>query len=82
MDEKSLYAYILNLSAPWQVKSRSLDENAGSFTVTVRIAENTRYDYRRLHAMLRQEGLRLSEKVVRWLMGKRPARLATTHISR
>ncbi|STT81744.1 transposase [Klebsiella pneumoniae] len=42
MDEKSLYAHILNLSAPWQVKSLSLDENAGSVTVTVGIAENTR----------------------------------------
>ncbi|HAF6043758.1 TPA: ISL3 family transposase [Salmonella enterica] len=41
MDEKSLYAHILNLSAPWQVKSLSLDENAGSVTVTVGIAENT-----------------------------------------
>ncbi len=30
MDEKSLYAHILNLSDPWQVKSLSLDENAGS----------------------------------------------------
>lgn len=28
MDEKSLYAHILNLTAPWQVKSLSLDENA------------------------------------------------------
>ncbi len=35
MDEKSLYAHILNLSAPWQVKSLSLDENAASVTVTV-----------------------------------------------
>ncbi len=26
MDEKSLYAHILNLSAPWQVESLSLDE--------------------------------------------------------
>ncbi|QDW32951.1 ISL3 family transposase [Yersinia sp. KBS0713] len=41
MDEKSLYAHILNLSAPWQVKSVSLDENAGSVTVTVGIAEHT-----------------------------------------
>ena len=41
MDEKSLYAHILNLSAPWQVTSLSLDENAGSVTVTVGIAENT-----------------------------------------
>ncbi len=42
MDEKSLYAHILNLTAPWQVKSLSLDENAGSVTVTVGIAENAR----------------------------------------
>ena len=42
MDEKSLYAHILNLTAPWQVKSLSLDENAGSVTVTVEIAENAR----------------------------------------
>ncbi len=41
-DEKSLYAHILNLSDPWQVKSLSLDENAGSVTVTIEIAENTR----------------------------------------
>ena len=41
MDEKSLYAHILNLSALWQVKSLSLDENAASVTVTVGIAENT-----------------------------------------
>ncbi|HDV7534141.1 TPA: ISL3-like element ISEc53 family transposase, partial [Escherichia coli] len=41
MDEKSLYAHILNLTAPWQVKSLTLDENAGSVTVTVGIAENT-----------------------------------------
>jgi transposase len=40
MDERSLYAHILNLSGPWQVESLSLDENAGSVTVTVRIAEN------------------------------------------
>lgn len=33
MDEKSLYAHILNLTAPWQVKSLTLDENAGSVTV-------------------------------------------------
>lgn len=39
MDEKSLYAHILNLSAPWQVKSLSPDENAASVTVTVGIAE-------------------------------------------
>ncbi len=41
MDEKSLYAHILNLSGPWQVESLSLDENAGSVTVTVGITENT-----------------------------------------
>lgn len=41
MDEKSLYAHILNLTAPWQVKSLILHENAGSVTVTVGIAENT-----------------------------------------
>lgn len=40
MDEKSLYAHILNLSAPWQVKSLSLDKNAGSVTVTVGTVEN------------------------------------------
>lgn len=40
MDEKSLYAHILNLSAPWQVESLSLDENAGSVTVVVGIAKN------------------------------------------
>ncbi|EMO8003063.1 ISL3 family transposase [Salmonella enterica] len=40
MDERSLYAHILNLSGPWQVESLSLDENAGSVTVTVGIAEN------------------------------------------
>lgn len=39
MDEKYLYARILNLTAPWQVKSLTLDENAGSITVTVGIAE-------------------------------------------
>lgn len=27
MDEKSLYAHILNLTAPWQVKFLTLDEN-------------------------------------------------------
>jgi hypothetical protein len=36
---KVLYAHILNLSDPWQVKSLSLDENAGSVTVTIEIAE-------------------------------------------
>lgn len=41
MDEKSLYAHILNLSAPWQVMSLSLNENAGSVTVTVGIAANS-----------------------------------------
>lgn len=44
MDEKSLYAHILNLSAPWQVQSLSLDENAGPVTVIVGIAEKTRLD--------------------------------------
>lgn len=39
MDEKFLYTYILNLTAPWQVKFLTLDENAGS--VTVGIAYNT-----------------------------------------
>lgn len=39
MDEKSLYAHILNLSAPWQVESLSLDENAGYVTVVVGIAK-------------------------------------------
>ncbi len=43
MDEKSLYAHILNLSDPWRVRVPSLDENAGSVTVTnAGIAENTR----------------------------------------
>ncbi len=42
MDERSLYAHILNLTAPWQVKYLSLDENAGSVTVTVGIAKNAR----------------------------------------
>ncbi|WP_148297092.1 ISL3 family transposase [Candidatus Sodalis pierantonius] len=41
MDEKSLYAHILNLSAPWQVQSLSLDEKSGSVTVIVGIAEHT-----------------------------------------
>lgn len=41
MDEKSLYAHILNLSAPWQVSTLSLDENAGSVTVTLGIADQT-----------------------------------------
>lgn len=40
MDEKSLYAHILNLSSPWQVNSVFLDENEGSVTVTVGIAAN------------------------------------------
>lgn len=40
MDEKSLYAHILNLTPPWQVKSLSLDERVGSVTVIVGIAEN------------------------------------------
>ncbi|THD55486.1 hypothetical protein ERD95_03140 [Enterobacteriaceae bacterium ML5] len=41
MAEKSLYAHILNLSAPWQVSSLSLGKNSGSMTVTVGIAEQT-----------------------------------------
>lgn len=41
MDEKSRYAHILNLTALWQVKFLTLDENSGSVTVTVGIAENT-----------------------------------------
>jgi len=41
MDEKSLYAHILNLSAPWQIKSLFLDEKSGSVTVIVGIAEHT-----------------------------------------
>ncbi|UZK98206.1 hypothetical protein ON005_23270 [Klebsiella pneumoniae] len=32
MDEKSLYAHILNLSDPWQVKSLSLDEEENLFS--------------------------------------------------
>jgi hypothetical protein len=40
MNEKSLYAHILNLSAPWQVHSVSLDELAASITVVVSVAEN------------------------------------------
>lgn len=44
MDEKSLYAHILNLSALWQVKSLSLDENTTSVTVTVGIAEKYSVD--------------------------------------
>lgn len=42
MDEKSLYAHILNLFVPWQVKSLSLDEKSGSVTVIVGIAEHTK----------------------------------------
>lgn len=41
MDEKSLYARILNLSPPWEVASLSLDENTGVVTVHVAIPENT-----------------------------------------
>ncbi|CAI2535527.1 Uncharacterised protein [Serratia liquefaciens] len=41
MDEKSLYAHILNLSAPWQIQSLFLDEQSGSVTVIVGIAEHT-----------------------------------------
>lgn len=41
MDEKFLYTHILNLTAPWQVKFLTFDENAGSVTVTAGIAYNT-----------------------------------------
>ena len=43
MDEKSLYAHILSLSAPWEVLSLALDQVAGEVTVTVGIAGNTRH---------------------------------------
>lgn len=45
MDEKSLYAHILNQTTPWQVKSLSLDEKVGSVTVIVGIAENSQLTY-------------------------------------
>ncbi|HHP7789097.1 TPA: ISL3 family transposase, partial [Escherichia coli] len=32
---------MLNLTTPWQVKFLTLNENAGSVTVTVGIADNT-----------------------------------------
>lgn len=41
MDEKTLYTHILNLPAPWQVQSLFLDEQSGSVTVIVGIAEHT-----------------------------------------
>jgi len=41
MDEKTLYARILNLSTPWEVKNLFLDEHAGSVTVIVDIAAHT-----------------------------------------
>lgn len=41
MDEKSLYARILNLSPPWEVDTLFLDENTGTVTVYVAIPENT-----------------------------------------
>lgn len=41
MDEKSLYARILNLSPPWNVASLLLDENTGAVTVYVAIPETT-----------------------------------------
>lgn len=41
MDEKSLYAHILNLSGPWQVQSLNLDAKAGSVTVVVGIDTDT-----------------------------------------
>lgn len=53
MYEKSLYVHILNLSAPWQVKSLSLDENAAS--VTVGIAENTQLPKKPSHVALSGE---------------------------
>lgn len=37
MDEKFLYAHILNLTTPWQVKSLPLDEKV----VIIGIAENS-----------------------------------------
>lgn len=40
MTEESLYARILNLSEPWQVKCITLDEKAGAVTVFVDITEN------------------------------------------
>lgn len=40
MTEESLYARILNLSEPWQVKCITLDEKAGAVAVFVDIAEN------------------------------------------
>lgn len=40
MDEKYLYAHILNLITPWHVKSLNLDGNAGSVTVTVGKTKN------------------------------------------
>ena len=42
MDEKSLYAHILNLSEPWQVKSLTLDEADGSVTIIVGMADDAR----------------------------------------
>lgn len=42
MDEKSLYAHILNLSTPWQVNSLSLDEKSGSVTVSVGMASGAK----------------------------------------
>ncbi|ORM58793.1 ISL3 family transposase [Pantoea rodasii] len=40
MDEKSLYAHILNLSSPWVVESLSLDDKAGFVTVVVAVTES------------------------------------------
>jgi predicted RNA-binding Zn-ribbon protein involved in translation (DUF1610 family) len=42
MDEKSRYAHILNLFAPWQIKSLSHDEKSGSVMAIVGIAEHTK----------------------------------------
>ncbi|SFM86446.1 zinc-finger of transposase IS204/IS1001/IS1096/IS1165 [Izhakiella capsodis] len=41
MNENELYSRLLNLSEMWAVTSLTLDENAGSVTVIVGIAENT-----------------------------------------
>lgn len=43
MDENSLYAHILSLTAPWKVLSLTLDQNAGAVTVTVGIVGNVRH---------------------------------------
>lgn len=43
MDEKSLYAHILSITAPWKVLSLTLDQNAVTVTVTVGIVGNVRH---------------------------------------